>query len=189
MSQNLSWNHHIDRTSKKGNSTLGFLRRNLRINNEAVKNTAYTSLVRPGLEYCSTVWNPYTKDLSYKLEMLQKRAARYVTNRYHNTSSVSSMIDHLGWETLESRRTKAQLIMIYKMANELVDIPASQYLIQAPRRPKDHNKKYHQPSTSTSYYKNSFFPRTITVWNRLPATAAEAPDLVSFKQGLSSLTF
>ncbi|KAH3879321.1 hypothetical protein DPMN_003223 [Dreissena polymorpha] len=44
--------------------------------------------------------------------MVQRRAARYVTNRYHNTSSVTSMLDHLQWETLESRRTKAQLSMI-----------------------------------------------------------------------------
>ncbi|XP_052212121.1 uncharacterized protein LOC127831167 [Dreissena polymorpha] len=169
LSQNLSRNHHMDITAKKGNSTLGFLQRNLRVSNEKVKTTAYTSLVRPGLEYCSTVWNPFTKDLVYKLEMVQRRAARYVTNRYHNTSSVSSMIEHLGWETLESRRTKAQLTMLYKIINDLVDIPANQYLVQAPSRPKDHNKKYHQPSTSTSCHKNSFFPRTISVWNHLPA--------------------
>ncbi|KAH3847721.1 hypothetical protein DPMN_090052 [Dreissena polymorpha] len=79
--------------------------------------------------------------------------------------------------------------MLYKIINALVDIPANQYIVQALSRPKDHNKKYHQPSTSTSYHKNSFFPRTISVWNHLPASVAEAPDLVSFKQGLSSLTF
>ncbi|KAH3872865.1 hypothetical protein DPMN_036088 [Dreissena polymorpha] len=66
--------------------------------------------------------------------MEQRRAARYVTNRYHNTSSVSSMIEHLQWETLESRRTKAQHTMLYKIINDLVDIPANQYLVQAPSR-------------------------------------------------------
>ncbi|KAH3875325.1 hypothetical protein DPMN_038588 [Dreissena polymorpha] len=79
--------------------------------------------------------------------------------------------------------------MLYKIINDLVDIPANQYLIQAPSCPKDQNRKYHQSSTFTSYHKNSFFPHTISVWNHLPATVAEAPDLVSFKQGLSSLTF
>ncbi|KAH3692593.1 hypothetical protein DPMN_193144 [Dreissena polymorpha] len=53
--------------------------------------------------------------------------------------------------------------MLYKIINDLVDIPAIQYLVQAPSRPKYHNTKYHQPSTSTSYHKNSFFPRTISV--------------------------
>jgi hypothetical protein len=28
----------------------------------------------------------------YKIEMVQRRAARYVTNRYHNKSSVNDML-------------------------------------------------------------------------------------------------
>jgi hypothetical protein len=80
--------------------------------------------------------------------------------------------------------------MMFKITNDLVDIPVSDYLTPAPSRTRsDHSKKFHLPSTSTSYYKNSFFPRTATTWNSLPASVAEAPDLVSFKQGLSALTF
>ena len=37
--------------------------------------------------------------------------------------------------------------------------------------------------------KTVFFPRTISLWNKLPASTAEAPDLVLFKQGLSNLPF
>ena len=85
-------------------------------------------MVRPLLEYCSTVWSPYTKEYIQKIEMVQRRAARYVTNRYHNTISVTSMLDHLEWETLESRRTKNQLIMFFKTVHGLVDIPADKYL-------------------------------------------------------------
>ena len=35
--------------------------------------------------------------------------------------------------------------------------------------------------------KNSFFPKTIRLWNTLTATVAEAHGLVPFKQELSSL--
>ena len=190
MSQNFSWNTHIDKTIKKGNSTLGFLRRNLLVKNEDTKTAAYISLVRPGLEYCSTIWSPYTKDQKRKLEMVQRRAARYVTNRHHNTSSVTSMLDQLGWESLESRRTKAQLTMFYKIVNGLVDIPSDQYLTPMSSRTRStNNRKFRLPSTSTSYYRNSFFPRTVSTWNKLPSTTADAPDLVSFKQGLSSTQF
>ena len=102
----LSWKTHIDRISKKANSMLGFLRRNLRSCSEDTKANAYFSMVRSNLEYCSSVWNPHQKDQIRKLEMIQRRAARYTTNRYRNTSSVSSMLDHLQWESLESRRSK-----------------------------------------------------------------------------------
>lgn len=54
-------------TAKKWNNTLGFLRCNLCINNEGIE-----SLMRSSLEYCSTVWNPYTKDQTHKLEMIQR---------------------------------------------------------------------------------------------------------------------
>jgi hypothetical protein len=43
----------------------------------------------------------YTK---FILESVQRRAARYVTKRYHNTSSVTSMLNDLNWNTLENRR-------------------------------------------------------------------------------------
>ena len=146
--------------------------------------------MRPNLEYCSTVWNPYTKDLTNKLEMVQRRAARYVTNRYHNTSSVTSMLDNFSWESLESRRTKAQLTMLYKITNNLVDIQADQQLIPTQGNTRScHSMKFHQPTTSSSFYRNSFFPRTITVWNNLSSDVAEASDLVSSKQRLSPLSY
>ena len=190
ISQDMSWKLHIDKTVKKGNSTLGFLRRNLRINSEDVKSAAYISLVRPNLEYCSTIWNPYHKDQIYKLEKVQRRAARYATNRYHNTSSVSEMLDNLNWEALESRRTKAQLTMMFRIVNSLVDVPLEQYLTPASSRTRSaYSHKFRQISTTTSYYKNSCFPRTIITWNSLSPAIAEAPDLVSFKQGLSTLKF
>ena len=97
----LSWKTHIVRISKKFNSMLRFLRRNPRPYSENTKANAYLSVVRPNLEYCSSVWNPHQKDQIWKLEMIQRRAARYTTNRYRNTSSVTSMLDHLQWESLE----------------------------------------------------------------------------------------
>ena len=190
LSSNLTWTHHVNKTVKKANTTLGFLRRNLRVSNEKTKEAAYFSLVRPAAEYCSTVWNPHTKDLTQSVEMVQRRAARYVTNRFHNTSSVTDMIQHLQWESLESRRIKSQLTMMYKITNNLVDIPADQYLTLAPTRIRaNHQKKLRTIQTTTTTYKNSFFPRTIPIWNSLPGSIAEASDLASFKQGLSSLTF
>ena len=76
LSNNLSRNSHIDRTAKKANNMLGFLRRNLlRINNSD------STLVRLNLEYCALVWSPYTAIDKRKIETVQSRAARYATNR------------------------------------------------------------------------------------------------------------
>ena len=112
--------------------------------------------------------------------MVQRRAARYVTNRYRNTSSVTSMLEHLEWETLVTRRAKYQLTMMFKIIHGLVDISADDHLTAASTRTRAH-------TSPTDYYKNSFFPKTIRLWNTLQATLAEAADLVPFKRKLSSL--
>jgi hypothetical protein len=77
--------------------------------------------VRPKLEYSCSIC--YTHDNINKLEMVQRRAARYVQNNYHNTSSVTSMIDTLGWPTSAERRLKTRLIMLFKITHALISIP------------------------------------------------------------------
>ena len=44
---------------KKADSTLGFLRRNLKACPPKLRETAYFSLVRSSLEYSSAVWDPF----------------------------------------------------------------------------------------------------------------------------------
>ena len=44
--------------------------------------SAYKGLVRPVLEYGSSVWDPYCVGLNDELEIVQKRAARFVTRNY-----------------------------------------------------------------------------------------------------------
>ena len=114
--------------------------------------------IRLNLEYCSSVWNPHQKDQIRKLEVIQRRAARYTTNGYRNTSSVSSMLDHLQWESLESRRSEIQLTLLYKIVNNMIDIPADELLTKGASRTRSaHSKKYRQYHTTTDSLKYIFF--------------------------------
>ena len=101
LTSDLNSTQHVSTTCKEANNTLAFLRRNLRVNSTQLKTTAYQALVRPILEYGSTVWDPYTVGCINQVEMVQRRAARYVLNRYHYTSSVSDMLSQLGWTSLQ----------------------------------------------------------------------------------------
>ena len=120
ITSDLKWGKRIEHICSKANGTLGFLKRNLNIANKGIKENAYKSLVRPTLDYACSVWDPYQANDKYRLDMVQRRAARYVTNRYHNTSSVGDMINQLAWPSLEDRRREARLAMLYKMKNNLV---------------------------------------------------------------------
>ena len=61
ISSNLNFSTHINRITSNANKTLGFLKRNIRVRNQNVHEAAYQTLMRPQVEYASTVWNPYTK--------------------------------------------------------------------------------------------------------------------------------
>jgi hypothetical protein len=123
------------------------------------KEQAYKSLVRPPLEYACSVWDPYTKENITQLEQVQHRAARYVTNHYHNTSSVSNMIEHLNWRSLADRRSDARLVMLYKISHELVAIPKTDILIPPLKFSRNmHSLSYQMPPTRLQLRLQSFFP-------------------------------
>ena len=112
ISKDLSWNSHIENITVSTNRTLGFVKRNIKTKNQEIRTTAYNTLVRPQVEYPSAVWSPYTKENINKIEMLQRRAARWVCNDYSPYSSVTDMLSNLGWLSLELRRYDSH-VMVY----------------------------------------------------------------------------
>ena len=58
ITSDLRWNTHVGNVCTKANRTLGFLRRNLYSCTKEVKAAAYKGLVRPVLDYGSSVWDP-----------------------------------------------------------------------------------------------------------------------------------
>ena len=58
LDNRLNWDLHINNAVMKGNRTLGFFRRNLKECTTPVKATTYIAIVRPTMEYASTVLDP-----------------------------------------------------------------------------------------------------------------------------------
>ena len=71
LSNDLGWSKHIATMTNKANSKLSFLGRNLKDCPEKLKQTAYFSLIRFFMEYSTTVWDPYQKYNSEKVERVQ----------------------------------------------------------------------------------------------------------------------
>ena len=171
----------------KANRTLGFLKRNLSIRAKSMKESAYISLVRPLVEYASPVWDPYNQTDIQKLEMVQRRGARYVNSKHSNQSSVDEMIKELKWSPLEDRRRDARLALFYKIENNLVAIEKEGRLIPPSKRTRhSHEKSYQIPTTKQDYRKFSFFPRTIRKWNSLPPGIVSCKSIGEFKAWLTS---
>ena len=184
------WYTHVLNIVNKANSTLGFIRRNLNINSTSLNEQAYKSLVRPSLEYASVVWDPYLAEDINTIEKVQRRAARYVTNRHRNTSSFGDMINHLNWRPLTDRWTDARLTLMYKITNNLVATPKSDRLLPPARQTRNmHSRSYQLPSCRTQIRQSSFFPKTIKNWNNLPESAVESKSIDEFKAAISMVTY
>ena len=141
------------------------------------------------MECAAAVWDPYTKDNQKKMEMVQRRAARYVHNDYSRDSSVMVMIEELGWRSLEQRRADIHLIMFYKIVYGLVAVDLTNQLTPVIHQTRHlHPMAFLIPSESKNYTQQSFLPRTIVQWYNLPAEVATATSLDSFKSGVQMLT-
>ena len=139
--------------------------------------------MRPKLEYSSCVWDPHNKNQINQLEMVQRRAARYTCNQYHNTSSVSDMLQQLQWPTLQLRRIQTRLVVFYKIVHHQLAIYPTELLIPSDSRTRHkHIYYYKQIQTNKDSYKFSFYPRTIIQWNMLPTSAVLCTTVEDFKE-------
>ena len=102
-------------------------------------------------------------------EMVQRRAARFVCHDYSRYSHVSTLINALGWESLEQRRLKNQVCIFYKIYSELVGIFLPAEINPVTRVSRYPNcAPFQQLITLNDTYKYSFYPRTIRTWNNIP---------------------
>ena len=86
LANTLSWDAHITTIVNKATRMLNFIKRNLS-KCCSIKAIAYTTLVRPILEYATEVWDPHCKCLIYKIKMVRRHAARGVLSNYRFQSS------------------------------------------------------------------------------------------------------
>ena len=187
LSSDLRWNDHVRNITNKANKTLGFLKRNLKHCTTVTKERAYKALVQPTVEYCSSAWDCYRDKNIKQVEMVQRRAARWVLSRCQRQDSVTDMLLVLGWKTLESRRIIARLTLLYKFRNSLayvndINLQPVPYTFT---RSSEH--AYKIPSIKCDYYKYAFFSRTLQECNKLPRQVALAKSLTSFKLAISSI--
>ena len=136
---------------------------------------------------------PLYKGSIEQIEMVQRRAARWVTNRYSSYNSVSAMLGNLGWRSLEYRRCDSRLAMFYKIQYGLVAVPMPSYF--------EHPKKITRHSLdnllSYRYILLLIFTGvhplqiivTVVLWNSIPAETALFSDLDSFKREVSKINY
>ena len=127
----------------------------LKVGQEKNKTNAYFSLVRPQLEYATVLWDPYTQTYKNKIEMVQRQAARYVCNNYSCEASVTTMLKHPNWCSLQHRRANIRPVTFYKSLHGTVTLDFFPNLL-----------------ITKKFIQYRFLIHTIANWNNLPANSA-----------------
>ena len=112
----MSFNLHYDFIIGKAFKMLGFVFRNTRSFKSAhCLKVLYCALVRPILEYCAIIWNPYHATHIKNLERIQNKFVKRLKFRgVYGTEKLELL-------SLESRRRNNYLIFAFKLLNNLVD--------------------------------------------------------------------
>ena len=133
------------------------------------------------------------------IEMVQHDAARFITHIYMRKGnfqkySITKILKDLDFDTLEKRRTKAKLLMAYKIINGKVILDSNllpRVFSQRPMRQCNFAKvgneyQLKEPSPRLQVTKNTFFYSVPEMWNHLVTPAqAKAPSIEAFKAHMS----
>ena len=146
----LSWNNHIDTDTKKANQNTAFLlyvklSKGCQGQLQQVHSLSTTGIYFDGMGPCN-------KNKHSQSGVLQRRAARCCFNDYRRTSSVTSVLQELGWEDSKSRREQTK----YQIVNNRVEIPEDVYHTAAGVSTGGHQQRVLVPDRSINAYKGSF---------------------------------
>ena len=88
----------------KVSSAIGGLKQIRHLINKEAAVTIHNSLILPLFDYCDTVWDTISSSLATRLQKLNNRAGRVISELGYEIRS-SEIRNHLGWSTLQERRT------------------------------------------------------------------------------------
>ena len=144
----------------------------------------YEVYVRPILEYGSQVWSPHQKGNIDNLESVQRYFTRKLPGLKHK--SHQERLQYLELQTLESRRIKADVILFYKVINELCSLNVqNSYKFAQTYRGNDLNL-YHFYSR-TDIRKFYWANRIVNLWNSLSNNLVNSTSLSYFKDHINSI--
>jgi hypothetical protein len=121
VTNSLNWDSQIKKMVNKASSKLGMIKRCLGYRvKQNIKIKAYTSIVRPHLEYCSMLWSYSSKKCLNTIERVQRRATCYITNDY--STGYKDRLIQCNLLPLSLRRDFLDLSFMYNCINDVVNV-------------------------------------------------------------------
>ena len=199
LDSKLNFKLHLDEKLANARSGLGLMKQLKKWVSHRVLENIYKLYVRPNLDYADVIYhkaaqkvsifnNEITDLLMSSVESIQIEAGRIVSGAWKGTNT-DKLYKNLGWESLQDRRTMRKLCIIY----ETLDTRFPNYLHDSLELQKYHqNSRFYnqmllKPIHCSNPYKHSFFPATITDWNKLDREVKESNSKTIFKKRILNI--
>ena len=184
ISNDLKWAHHINYLFSQASVYSYQVLHSFKSRNIWTLIKLYKTYIRPKLEYNTPVWSPYLQKDICKVEQVQRNFTKRVCIRCNIPfNSYSDRLYKLNLHSLEYRRIKFDIILIFKIINGFSDLNFHEYFVFRclPYNFRGNSRKIETIKNFRSdHWKNSFFVRASNYWNRLPDEIASSPTLCLF---------
>ena len=117
IDKRLDFNEHVATLCKKAARQINALQRISKFIDYEGRLRIYESFITSNFEYCSTVYNNFVISQDRKMEKLNKRALKLVSNDY--TKSYSQLLEDTGKEMLHVSRKVCLSELVYKIIHDM----------------------------------------------------------------------
>ena len=188
----LNFKKHISFIINKANRILAIVRRTFDYMDKETFLYIYKGLIRPQLEYASSVWAPHGHGHIQHIEDLE-RVQRRATKQVPGLKDLSycQRLKALDLPTLAFRRTRGDMIQAYKILHPEIGFDKSlpEFLVKSTtcseKGLRGHNQKLFKPTPGlrrSDLRKYSFSQRIIKLWNSLNRETVNANSVHAFER-------
>lgn len=189
IDKHLNFENHIQLQVNKANQIVGLVRRSFKYLDKKTFCLLFKALVRPHLEYASSVWNPFKmKDIEL-VENVQRRATKILPNM--KDLSYEYRLKDLKLPSLRYRRIRGDMIETYKILKGVYDKRVTSNLLpemdSTTHQTRGHSLKLSTRRCRLDIRKHFFTNRVVQRWNSLPDSVVSAKNVKIFENRLDKL--
>ena len=187
ITKDMKQKRHVAEIAKKGNKILGMIRRTITCKNVQNIMNFYKTLVRPILDFCSGIWNPYLKQDIEKLEKVQRQATKMISEI--RNLPYRERLRRCKLMTLEERRRRYDLIEMFKIMKGIYKVNKENLFEMNTNSTRGHGWKVKKKHCRLNLRKFFFTQRIVNDWNQLPQSAVSQETVLGFKREIDPLFY
>lgn len=189
-----------DTAAKKANFVLGMIVRSFHYRKSSILVPLFKTFVRPLLEYAVAAWCPWHEQDMQKLEKVQQRLVKQLSDK--KGATYEEQLKNLGLTTLRKRRKRGDLIETFKCMKGINRVEKHEWFDMKTEDGRRNTRLTSSVSnegqlsqksyvinvghTRLEIRKNFFTNRVIKDWNALPEEIKEQQSVNAFKSRLDA---